>query len=106
MGKIISFFPTLTDELIDLLSISCEYNFFYFPNSATSKLEEIKSTIANDKFITLSTKENHYDPFTFDLYLRTNLSIKNCSILYGENGIAPTNSKIGIGMEWYSNKAK
>ena len=105
MSRSINFYPTFDDNHYISLNPVIKYNFFYYPNDKND-IEEIDSTITSNKFITLSTEKNHWDCLTYDLYMKINVEIINGDVLYGREGICPTNGEISLGLEWFSKKSK
>lgn len=105
MARKINFYPTLELYHYNLLNPKVNYSFFYYPNNGND-ISQIEYKIANQKYITLSTKNNHWDPINYDLYMNVCLDYENGSILYGENGICPLDGEISICLEWYSQKSK
>lgn len=103
MGKSsnICFYPQLTDELFDMIFDYEKTNilFSYTVNDTTIDINYIDS---NDKIsFDQSTNWNCDD---YDLDISINIQLKNLNRLFGT--IAPTNSKIGFCIEWYSAQAK
>lgn len=105
MANKINFFPTIDGYHYNLLNPVIKYNFFYFPKNEDGSIE-IENTITSNRYITLSTNNNHWDPMNYDLNMIVTVEIENKSILYGINGVCPTNGELSIALEWYSQKSK
>jgi hypothetical protein len=102
MSKPINFYPTLESCDLARLGAIVKYRFSFEQNGED---EEIDFSEAN-RCITLNTKNCNWDPINFDLKLTVTVSLSDASALYGENGVAPKGSILGVCLEWYSQKAK
>lgn len=105
MKKVMNYFPVLDDELMDKVFPTVSYNFSYEKNK-NGEIEEISFDDSIGNNITLNTKNNDWNHEEYDLTVKSTINVENASRLYGANGIAPKESKIGIGIEYYSQKSK
>ena len=104
MNKSINFYPTIDSGLLSEIKLSCSFQFFSYVENE-KKFNEIHSFIDENRFITLDSK-SEFDKELQDLCVRVVLSIENPSLLFGKNGVAPTNSIIGVAVEIFSQKSK
>jgi len=104
MKKIVNYYPVLQDELMNKVNSSVNYSFFYVDKNGTKIEIEHDETIGNN--ISLCAKNTNWNPYEDDIFIDINISIDNGSLLYGENGVAPIGSKIGMCVEYYSKKSK
>lgn len=102
MNKNILYFPTLDLSLMNNLDCEIQYHFFYFENGEKT---EVPYFIDNNKFITFG-KETDYDKDEHELIIETTIRINKPNILFGKEGIAPSNSKLGLALECYSQKSR
>lgn len=96
------FYPTLSDSLIKSSNLSIENYSFYYKTDKTYKVN-----VDNEENpVVLYDEKGVWDINRDNLIINSNLSIDAPSKLFGENGIAVNDAKIGIGIKWYSNESK
>lgn len=99
----ICFYPKLTDELFNYIYDEKSTNiiFLYSVN------EEVRPIAYNDDNDNISfDNSTDWNCDDYDLDVIINIKLKNLDKLFGINGIAPLNSKIGLCIEWYSAQSK
>lgn len=103
ISKNISFYPQLNDELFDCIydTKNSNLSFSYTVNDEVKSIEYIDN---NDNISFDNSTDWNCDDYDLDVVI--NIKLKNLSKLFGANGIAPSNSKIGLCVEWYSPQAK
>lgn len=101
-AKVINFYPTIDSYLIDSLKTKVNYNFYFNEN------DDIITVPYNvdGKNISFDTKNINWNSDDYDLIVNISLSIENTKCLFGPDGVAPINSKIGVGIEWFSAQSK
>lgn len=104
MKKIFNYFPILSDELMDDVFPNIEYSFFYEREKNNEESIDFDDSIGQN--ITLDTKHNDWNHADYDLKVKTEIHIDDASRLYGSYGIAPKESIIGMGIEYYSQKSR
>ncbi len=99
MQELIKAFPIITDELIESLSVEIEDKF----NNGV-----LIENFVNGEFVLLdSQNDNSYWQFDFgDLELTREIKIRNPRCLFGPEGVACQNSKLGIGLRWSSKDSR
>lgn len=102
-SKNICFYPQLNDEMFN--------NIFDNDNSNISFSYKVNDEIKNIAFIDKNDnisfdRSTNWNCDDYNLDVSIYLNLKNFNILFGENGIAPHDAKIGLCIEWYSAQAK
>lgn len=99
----ICFYPQLSDELFDCIfdNNNTNISFSYTVNDEIKNIDFIDN---NDNISFDSSNDWNCDDYNLDILL--NIKLKNLNKLFGVAGIAPSNSKIGLCIEWYSAQAK
>ena len=99
----ICFYPQLSDELFDFIfdNNNTNISFSYTVNDEIKNIDFIDN---NDNISFDSSNDWNCDDYNLDILL--NIKLKNLNKLFGVAGIAPSNSKIGLCIEWYSAQAK
>ena len=101
--KNICFYPKLNDEMFDCIfdKENTSISFSYIVN------DEIKMIDFDDTNDNISFDKNvDWNCDDYNLEISINIKLKNLKTLFGSAGIAPSNSKIGLAIEWYSAQAK
>ena len=101
-ARIIDFYPTLDSELLSQIEVDVSYNFSFEKNN---EIIEIPYSI-DQNIINLKTEDSYWNSNDFDLTVLIKFELKNLKVLFGENGVAPSNSSIGFCCEWYSAQSK
>ena len=99
----ICFYPQLTDELFDCI-YDIEHSNISFSYIVNDELKPIDYIDNNDNISFDNSTDWNCDDY--DLNILINIKLKNLNKLFGLGGIAPSNSKIGLCIEWYSAQAK
>lgn len=102
-SKNICFYPQLSDEMFNNIfdNDNSNISFSYTVN------DEIKSIAFTDKNDNISFDQStNWNCDDYNLDVSIHLKLKNLNILFGENGIAPHDAKIGFCIEWYSAQSK
>lgn len=99
--KNISFYPILNDQMFEYIFDNYNMLFSYKVNNETKQIEYIDEhdNISFDKNVDWNCDD-------YDLEISINIKLKNLNILFGPNGITPSNSTIGLCIEWYSPQSK
>ena len=99
----ICFYPQLSDEMYEHIFDGDEssVSFSYLVNGKTNPVEfnDINDNISFDCL-------NNWNCDDYDLDVSIYIKLKNLDILFGKNGISPSNAKIGLCIEWYSAQSK
>lgn len=99
MQKLIKAFPIISDELCESLNIEIKDKFnngFLIENSVNGEIVLLDSQ-----------NDNSYWQFDFgDLKLDREIIIRNPRFLFGTEGVACENSKLGIGLRWSSKDSR
>ncbi len=102
----ISLFPTITDELLAKVRFQkSEYSFFYIRDDEKYELlaEEIdNSTI----FLKITDPEGIWNPDDYNLGISRKYSLRTYQSLFGKDGIACSNAKLGLAIVWTSSDSK
>lgn len=99
----ICFYPRLSDEMYEKIydNENSSISFVYVVNNEINNIEYIDK---NDNISFDSSSNWNCDDY--DLIVIIRIKLKNLNMLFGKEGIAPTNSKIGLCIEWFSTQAK
>lgn len=106
MAAGISLFPILTDELLGKLRFQASpYELFYTRDDQEYILraEEIESSTTIHKVI---DDEGVWSPDDHNLCIRRRYAVRTYQCLFGTNGIACKNAKLGIALMWMSSDSK
>lgn len=112
MSKQLYLYPTLTDQHVVDAGISYSKLEFYYNDKRLTKLtgevkqREIVYDDQDQTTIELNDKSGVWDVGIDDLLIQQSVKIKSPSYLFGENGIAVENSKIGVAVLWSSKKSR
>ena len=101
-AKVINFYPTIDSYLVDSLKTKVNYNFYFKENDDIITIQHN----VDGKNISFDTKNINWNSDDYDLVVNISLSIENTKCLFGPDGVAPINSKIGVGIEWFSAQSK
>ena len=97
----VCFFPLLNDDLYNKVFDKQDITFFYLLNNELKKVNYIEE----HGNISFENSEN-WNCDDYDLIVCIEISLKNVNFLFGNEGIAPLESKIGLCIEWYSSQSK
>lgn len=108
----ISTYPSLSDRImqknkvsIDKNSYELDFSYDVFEDDET-KNRVLKDTNTNSLFYSLYDPQGVWTPDTHNLNVSGSFTIKNPMGLYGESGIAPKESSIGLAIRWCSGTSK
>ena len=108
----ISTYPSLNDRIIQQNKISIDENsyeldFSYdgFEDDETGD-HQLEKNGTNSLFYSLYDSQGIWTPDTHNLKIAGTFTITNPLGLYGENGIAPKESSIGLAIRWCSSTSK
>lgn len=101
-SKYINFYPVLDSSMINDLNIRIDYSFSYDVNNESYELNYEEES----ELISINSKDTNWNSDDYDLNIHIIVKLDNVSTLFGENGISPSNSKIGLCAEWYSSLDK
>ena len=104
MKKIINYYPTLNDNQLLNVFPEVKYTFFYFDGDKNKHIINHDDSVGNN--ISLITKDTDWSYLESNLSTEIKITVANGSLLYGEQGVAPKGSKIGIGVEFFSQKSR
>lgn len=102
MAANISLFPVITDELLSKIRFQASpYELYYVRDDQEYILraEEVDSSTTIHKVI---DDEGIWSPDDYQLCIRRKYSIRTYQCLFGINGIACNNAKLGIALIWTS----
>lgn len=106
MAANISLFPVITDELLSKIRFQASpYELYYVRDDQEYILraEEIDSSTTVHKVI---DDEGIWSPNDYQLCIRRKYSVRTYQCLFGINGIACRNAKLGIALMWTSSDSK
>jgi len=97
-------YKTLNNQLLDKINIEIIDTTF----SYEEKGENIKLTIDNNEFekYYLGSVPEYWEPDEKELNIHRTFKLNNVETLFGDEGIAPHNSSIGLGVKIYSKSAQ
>lgn len=101
MRNNINFYPTLTDELISKLNPKTTFEFYY-----ECVDENVALNFTNEDGQISFDESSNWNCDDYDLQVTLEVNLENTNCLFGENGVAPINSKLGLALEWYSTSSK
>lgn len=106
MPAAISSFPMITEEMLNDINIEMsEYSFGYVENSKKNYLN--CERISEDSAICMiSDTEGIWNPDEYNLSINRKYKFNNYYILFGENGIACSDSVVGLAVVWTSADSK
>ena len=102
MAANISLFPVITDDLLSKTRFQASpYQLYYVRDDQEYVLrtEEVDSSTIVHKVI---DDEGIWSPDDYQLCIRRKYSIRTYQCLFGPNGIACNNAKLGIALMWTS----
>ena len=102
MAASINFYPTIDKELLDSFEAKIDFSFSYRTNDGKHISLETKKEGKNVTF--QDTKG--WSPYTDSLMIAANVTYEHAFALFGQNGVAPTGSTLGIALEIFSNTGK
>ncbi len=112
MATYISTYPSLNDRImqqnkvsIDEDSYKLDFSYDIFEDDET-KNYVLEETNTNTLFYSLYDSQGIWTPDTHNLKVSGQFMITNPMGLYGENGIAPKESTIGLAIRWCSSTSK
>lgn len=107
-GNNISGFPTLTDKMVEKCCIDPEsYSFiFSYYRDIENPHVVLEQDETNNLFLSLYDKSASWSVDTHNLIIDGKYKISNPSVLFGPDGIAPSNSKIELHLRWGSSENK
>lgn len=106
MAANISLFPVITDELLSKVRFQASpYELYYIRDDQEYTLcaEETDSSTTIHKVV---DDEGIWSPDDYTLCIRRQYSIRTYQCLFGKDGIACTNAKLGIALMWTSSDSK
>ena len=106
MAANISLFPVITDDLLSKTRFQASpYQLYYVRDDQEYVLrtEEVDSSTIVHKVI---DDEGIWSPDDYQLCIRRKYSIRTYQCLFGSNGIACNNAKLGIALMWTSPDSK
>lgn len=108
----ITTYPSLSDRIkqknkvsIDKSSYELAFSYDVFEDNET-KNNPLEKTTTNSLFYQLYDSQGIWTPDTHNLKVSGKFIITNPLGLYGENGIAPKESSIGLALRWCSSTSK
>lgn len=106
MAMNISLFPKINETLLNKIRFqTTAYDFYYirddweFPLTA----EEIDGSVTVHKLV---DEQGIWSPDDYNICVRRKYSLRTYQCLFGENGIACENSKLGLALMWMSSDSK
>lgn len=108
MATIVSSIPTLTEKLREISGFYFEDPVFsYEATIEDGEPQEFKLSTSDKYFHTLYDNRAVWTPDSqYGLIVAGHLKIDNTGILFGSEGIAPSNSTISIGLRWTSGQSR
>ena len=106
MAADISLFPVLTDDLLSKIRFQpSPYELYYVRDDQEYILrtEEIEGSATAHKIV---DDEGIWSPDDYNLCIRRRYSIRTYQCLFGQDGIACSNAKLGIALMWMSSDSK
>lgn len=106
MAANISLFPIITDELLSKIRFQASpYELYYVRDDQEYNLrvEEVDGSTTVYKVI---DDEGIWSPDDYQLCIRRKYSIRTYQCLFGINGVACSNAKLGIALMWTSSDSK
>lgn len=106
MPAAISSFPMITEDMLKDISIEMsEYSFGYMENSKKNFLD--CERISDDSLIyMIKDNEGIWNPDEYNFSINRQYKFNNYNTLFGENGIACSDSVVGIAVVWTSANSK
>lgn len=102
MSAPINFYPTLDNEILELLGAKVNFTFSY--RSASGQYVSL-DTKKEGKNITFPDTKG-WNPYIDSLMIVANIEYEHGYVLYGIDGVAPKDSRLGVALEVYSNSGK
>ena len=107
-GNYISAFPTLSRDHIDKSGIdpsSYEFSYSYYRDEDEPNAP-LTEDIENNLFLSFYDEAGVWSVDTHNLIIKGHYIINNASVLFGPEGIAPSNSEIALYLRWGSSETK
>lgn len=107
MSSAISSFPVITEDMLKDIDIEMsQYVFSYIGNNRKKFLDCEKISDDSPIYMIDDNNEGIWNPDEYNLGVNRQYKFNNCNILFGENGIACSDSVVGIGVVWTSADSK
>ena len=102
MKNSIIFYPTLNLKTFDEISPQVSFSFSF---ESKHGIVELESSVEQN-VIKLDVGDSYWNFDDFNLIFSASLKLKHLNKLFGKYGIAPSNSSLGVCLEWYSAQSK
>jgi hypothetical protein len=105
LTSLISFYQTLTNELMNKIGFEgSQYVFSYSNDDDIYHLEKdsVNGQESRDNHLYLQDPQNIWDVEQHNLILNRKGTINNSLFLFGQNGLASEDSVLGIALSWFS----
>lgn len=100
-------FKTISSDELSKLKISIDRKYYYFSETDVKEIKEQKfENSSNEKMFQLVDDDYEWNPKINSLFMDLNLSLKNCSCIFGKNGTCYKDAIIGIGLSWKPDKSR
>ena len=104
MKNKIIFYPTL-DVNSKVLDEICPQTSYVFSFESKNGIQQLHSSVEQNT-IKLDIGDTYWNFDDFNLVLAVSVKLKHLNKLFGKFGIAPSNSLVGVFLEWYSSQSK
>lgn len=100
-------YPLINQKIaIDMGWKAAEFKVYYETKDHKQRALEIKASESDSKLFYLEDPMQEWNPDEYGFYVKSSLSIKNPSVLFGKKGVANENAVIGVGCQWYSKESR
>lgn len=99
----ISLYKKINDSMVESLVKSISFNYSYFQNGIEKTLNVQDY---NDKSFTLTSEDDNWSCESFGLSINCNLNLKSIKSLFSVNGIAYSDSILGVSLHIFAPKSK
>lgn len=107
MASTISLFPTYSEYNTYNFDISLgEYKFYYTTSKGELMFLETEDVEESKNIKKVVDSTGTWNPDEYNLRITNTFYIRSCGHLFGENGIAPSTSTIGLAVMWKSSDSK
>lgn len=96
MASVFYTFPQFNPKVHNIFDISSPYIFTYQSNTGRESLR------FDEEGVLIEPDEKYGEDWNIDIHISRTIKVRNASILYGENGIANKDAKIGLCVIWTS----
>lgn len=107
MKNDILLYPSLNDDLISKIRFQTSKYNFYYTDKNDDEFDLVSEQLeASSKVYCIKDENGIWTQNDYNLCFRRKYCLRTFQYLFGENGVACTNAKLGIGIQWFSQNSR